>query len=64
MADTVPSGKLVVSLREAARLLDLSYWCLVAWARANPPKIRTILLGSRRKVPMAEIERLARGDRA
>ena len=52
---------LLLSLREAARLLDLSYWCLVDWARQKPPKIRTVLLGRLRKVPMSEIERLARG---
>ena len=52
---------LLVSLREAARLLDCSYWTLVQWARQSPPKIRTVLLGRLRKVPMSEIERLARG---
>jgi hypothetical protein len=53
---------LVVSLREAARLLDCSYWTLVQWARLKPPKIKTVLLGGRlRKVPMSEVERLARG---
>lgn len=55
------SEKLLVNLREAARLLDLSYWTLVGWARTKPPKIRTVLLGRLRKVPVAEIERLARG---
>ena len=52
---------LLVSLREAARLLDCSYWTLVSYARQHPPKIRTVLLGRLRKVPVEEVERLARG---
>ena len=52
---------LLVSIRVAAQMLGLSPWTIISWARQNPPKIRTVLLGRLRKVPVEEVERLARG---
>ena len=44
MADTPQPEKLLVGLREAARLLDCSYWTLVSWKAQG--KLRTVKLGA------------------
>jgi excisionase family DNA binding protein len=59
MSETPQQEKLLVGLREAARLLDCSYWTLVSWKAQG--KLRTVKLGALVKVPVEEIARLARG---
>lgn len=51
-------GQQLFSFRAGAALLELSEWTLRQWAREA--RISTVKLGSRRLIPRAEIERLAR----
>lgn len=50
--------RLLFSLKEAAEMLGVSYWCLVDWQRQG--RIRTVKCGRLRRVPVAEVERVAR----
>ena len=49
--------RLLVSLREAARIWSASYWSVVDWVRQG--RIKTVKLSRRRMVPMSEVKRVA-----
>ena len=49
---------LAVDVREAARLLSVSPFSIRIWAKKG--RIFTVKAGTRRLVPMSEIERIAR----
>lgn len=46
----------LISVREAAAHLGLSPWTIYSWVTAENPKIRSIKLGSRRMIALADLE--------
>ncbi len=48
----------LISLKAAAKLLDISIYTAIAWAKQG--QIPTVTLGSLRKVPVEFVEKAAR----
>jgi excisionase family DNA binding protein len=58
-ADARDFGRLL-SLKQAAEQLGLSFWTLGRWARQG--RFQTVRLGSRRLVPQGELARLVEAN--